>query len=80
MKQNEISKIKTRRKDIDKQIKLKLSEIEKMRNEIKLKQATLGNIEQRKGELLEEIRGVKENTEKIVRQRDALLKGKNPDR
>jgi len=30
--------------------------------------------------LLEELKGVKENTEKIVQQRDALLKDKTPDR
>ncbi len=80
MEQNEISKIKTERKDIDKQIKLELSEIEKTRNDIRLQQATLENIRQRKGELLEELKGVKENTEKIVQQRDALLKDKTPDR
>ena len=78
MKQSEISTIETSRKDIDKQIKLELSEIAKMRNEIKLQKATLGNIEQRRGELLEEIRGVKNNTEKIVQQRETLLKDKSP--
>ena len=30
--------------------------------------------------MLDEIKGVKDNTEKIVRQRDVLLKGKNPDK
>ncbi|MDO9530504.1 MAG: Wzz/FepE/Etk N-terminal domain-containing protein [Syntrophales bacterium] len=78
MKQNEISKVETQGKDIDKQIKLELSEIEKIRNEIKMKQATLGNIEQRKGELQEEIKGVKDNTEKIVQQQGALLKDERP--
>ena len=78
-KQNEISKIETKRKDIDKQIKLKLSENEKTRNDIRLQQATLENIRQRKGELLGELKGVKENTEKIVLQRDVLLKGKTQD-
>ncbi|MBW2544922.1 MAG: hypothetical protein JRD43_05555, partial [Deltaproteobacteria bacterium] len=80
MKQSEISKIKTQRKDMDKQIKLRRTSIERMRNDVKLQPATLENIRQRRGELLEEIKGVKENTEKIVQQRDALLKGKNPDR
>ncbi|MCG2755792.1 MAG: Wzz/FepE/Etk N-terminal domain-containing protein [Desulfobacteraceae bacterium] len=85
MKQNEISKIGTQKKDIDKQIKLKLSEIEKIRNDIKLQQANLKNVGQRKEELLEEINGVKENTKKIIQQRiylsslrNMLLKDKNP--
>jgi|LGVE01.1.fsa_nt_gb LPS O-antigen subunit length determinant protein (WzzB/FepE family) len=80
IKQSEISKIETQRKDIDKQIDVKLNSIEKTLNDIKLQQATLRNIRQRKGELLEEIRGVKDNTEKIVQQRDVLLKDKNPDK
>ena len=80
MKQSEISKIETQRKDIDKQIDVKLNSIEKTLNDIKLQQATLRNIRQRKGELLEEIKGVKDNTEKIVQQRDFLLKDKNPDK
>jgi LPS O-antigen subunit length determinant protein (WzzB/FepE family) len=78
MKQNEMSRIKTQRKDIDKQIDLKLNSIGKTRNEIKLQQANLKDIGQRREELLEEIKGVKENTEKIIQQRDFLLKGKNP--
>ena len=78
MKQSEISKIETQRKDIDKQIDVKLNSIEKTLNDIKLQQATLRNIRQRKGELLEEIKGVKDNTEKIVQQRNFLLKDKNP--
>ena len=80
MKQSEISKIETQRKDIDKQIDVKLNSIEKTLNDIKLQQATLRNIRQRKGELLEEIKGVKDNTEKIVQQRDFLLKDKNLDK
>ncbi|MBU4463704.1 MAG: hypothetical protein KKB05_07180, partial [Proteobacteria bacterium] len=68
----------TQKKDIDKQIKLKLSEIEKIRNDIKLQQANLKNVGQRKEELLEEINGVKENTKKIIQQRNMLLKDKNP--
>ena len=80
MKQSEISKIETQRKDIDKQIKLKLSEIGKIRNDIKLRQATLENIRKRKGDLLEEIKGVKDNAGKIVQQRDDLLKDKTQNR
>ena len=64
--------------DYDKQLALKMSSIKKTRNEIKLQQATFKNIRERKEQLLEEIRGVKDNTEKIVQQRDTLLKDKNP--
>jgi capsular polysaccharide biosynthesis protein len=67
-----------RKGDYHKQIKLKLSSIARTQNEIKLQQANLKNIRQRKEELLEEIKGVKENTEKIIQQRDRLLKDKNP--
>ena len=67
-----------KKSDYDKQLVLKMSSIEKTRNEIKLQQATFKNIRQRKEQLLEEIRGVKDNTEKIVQQRDTLLKDKNP--
>ena len=80
MKQNEISKIETQRKDIDNQIKLKLNSIEGTQNAINLQQAALKNVRERKVELLEEIKSVKDNTEKIVQQRDALLEDKNPDK
>ncbi|MCK4467009.1 MAG: hypothetical protein KAU60_01515, partial [Desulfobacterales bacterium] len=80
MKQNEISKIETQRKDIDNQIKLKLNSIEGAQNAINLQQAALKNVRERKVELLEEIKGVKDNTEKIVQQRDALLEDKSPDK
>ena len=80
MKQNEISKIETQRKDIDEQIQLKLSSIEGMKSTIRQQKATLGVIRQRKGELLEEIKGVKDNTEKILHQRDVLLKDKSPNK
>ncbi len=76
--QNEISEVATHRKDIDKQVKLELSKIEKIRNEIKIHQAILGDIEQRKGELLEEVKGVKDNTGKIVQQQEALLRDERP--
>ena len=80
MKQSEISKIETQRKDIGKQIELKLNSIKRTQNDMMLQQATLEIIKQRKGELLGEIRSVKDNTEKIVQQRDALLEDKNPDK
>ena len=70
--------IEHKKNGYDKQLTLKMSSIEKTRSEIKLLQATFKNVRQRKEQLLEEIRGVKDNTEKIVQQRDTLLKDKNP--
>jgi LPS O-antigen subunit length determinant protein (WzzB/FepE family) len=80
MKQSEISKIETQRKDIDKQIELKLNSIKRAQNDIKVRQATLENARERRGGLLDEIKSVKDNTEKIMQQRDFLLKNKNPDK
>jgi len=80
MKQNEISKVETQRKDIDEQIQLKLSSIEGMKCNIRQQEATLEVVRQRKGELLEEIKAVKKNTEKIIQQRDVLLKDKSPNK
>ncbi len=75
---NDYGKIVEQRKgDYDGQIEFKLNSIGKTQNEIKLQQANLKNIRQRKEELLAEIKGVKENTEKIIQQRDTLLKDKN---
>jgi len=72
--------VQHRRGACDEQIKLKLNKIENTQNEIKMEHATLENIKQRREELLKEIRGVKENTGKIVQQRDVLLKNKIPDK
>ncbi|MCD6221258.1 hypothetical protein J7K25_03770 [bacterium] len=72
--------MKHKKKDIDKQIKLKLNEIEKIQREIKLHQANLENIRERKKVLLEEMKKVKENTEKIIQQRDKLLRSKGAGR
>jgi len=69
--------IEHRKGDYDRQIEFKLNSIGKTQNEIKLQQANLKNIRQMKEELLVEIKGVKENTEKIIQQRDTLLKDKN---
>jgi len=71
--------IEQRKGDYDKQIEIKLNSIGRIQNDIKLRRASLENIRQRKEQLLEEVKDVKENTEKIIRQRDALLKGKDPD-
>jgi len=72
--------VKHRKSGYDEQIKRMLNSIENTQDEIKLQQAKLKSSRQRKGELTKEIRGVKENTEKIVQQRDVLLEDKRPNK
>lgn len=74
IRQNEIGSIEIQRKDIDKQIAFKLNDIERNNDRIKLEEANLTNLRKRKEELTQEIKEVKQNTEKIVQQRDLLLK------
>lgn len=72
-KQNEISKIETQeRKDIDKQVTLKLNNIKGKRNQIKLQQEILEIARQRIKDLELEAKKNKDNTEKIIKQRDIL--------
>ena len=74
-KKNQISKIETQeRKDIDKQVTLKLNNIKRKRNQIKLQQEILEITRQRIKELKLEAKKNKDNTEKIVKQREILLK------
>jgi len=76
IKKNQIKKIKTQRKDIDKQILIKLNDIERKKNNIKLNEANLKIIRERQKELLQEIKNVKDNTERIVKQRNNILQHK----
>lgn len=78
-KQKAIDEIKAQGKDIDGQIELMVSEVEKKRSEIKRRQDSLENIRQRQEELVKEIERVKKNMEQMIQQRDALLKDKNPE-
>ena len=77
MKQNQIKEIEIQRKDIDKQILLKLNKIDGKKNHIRLNKATLKIIEHREKELLQEIKDVKDNTERIVKQRNSVLQHKS---
>lgn len=77
MEQNKIREIKTQRKDIDKQITLKFNDIQEKRSQIRFQQSSLKITRQREKELMQEIKKVKDNTEKIVRERDILLKSGN---
>jgi capsular polysaccharide biosynthesis protein len=58
------------------QIIMKQNEINNMKTRKKLQQANLKNIGQTKEELLRAIKEVKENVEKVIHQRDLLLKSK----
>jgi len=76
MKQNQIKEVEIQRKDIDKQILLKLNTIGAKKNNIKLNKATLTIMQDREKELLEEIKNVKDNTERIVKERNTVLQHK----
>ena len=72
--QTEISRVEIQRKDIDKQVTLKLSAINKLRNQISFQQAALKTIGERIAELMLEAKAVKDNTDRIIKQRDMSLK------
>jgi len=75
LKQNEIRKTEVQwRRDTDKQVTLKLNNIKKKRNQIKLQQEILETARQRIKELELEAKKIKNNTERIIKQRDVLLK------
>jgi len=76
MKQNQIKEVEIQRKDIDKQILLRLNTIDEKENHIKFNKLTLIIIQDREKELLQEIKNVKDNTERIVQQRNNVLKQK----
>jgi LPS O-antigen subunit length determinant protein (WzzB/FepE family) len=76
MKQNQIKEVEIQRKDIDKKILLELNKIGAKKNHIKLNKATLNIIQDREKELLEEIKNVKDNTERIVKERNNVLQHK----
>lgn len=67
--------VQAKKEDIDKQILLKLSDIQGKKEEVKLQEAILKNISERKNELIQEIKWVKNNTERMVQQRNRVLEG-----
>jgi capsular polysaccharide biosynthesis protein len=76
-KRNEITKIETQRKDMDKQILLKLSDIQGNKNQIKLQEAILKNIRERITELIEEVKQIKNNTEGLIQQKNRALEDRS---
>ncbi|MEA3359980.1 MAG: Wzz/FepE/Etk N-terminal domain-containing protein [Thermodesulfobacteriota bacterium] len=75
--ENEIKGINNQKKEIDNKILLKQNEIREFKNQIEFQTASHKIIIEREGELIDELKNVKLNTEKIVRQRDSLLMSKN---
>lgn len=79
VEQNKIATIETQRKDIDKQMLLKLSDIKGKKNQIKLQQVILKNIGERETELIQEVKQVKNNTESLIHQKNRVVEGKNSE-
>jgi len=77
IKRNAIGDIETHRKDLDKQIKIKLNNIDKKKTQIKFRQATLTMIKKRIQELVKETKNAKDNTAILLKQRNAILNDKN---
>ena len=74
---NKIHDIKVQRKDLEKQIQIKASDIKSRKNQIKIKQARLEDVRQRIEKLLLELKQVKENAEKITEKRNKLINKNN---
>lgn len=73
MKENHINEIEIQRKDIDKQIAIKQSFIKEKKEQIKVLNSNLQIYEQREKDLLGDLKGVKENTQRLVKQRDDTI-------
>jgi LPS O-antigen subunit length determinant protein (WzzB/FepE family) len=76
IKKNQIKEVRTQRKDMNKQILIKLNKIEAKKNDITLNGANLRLIRERQKELLKDIKDVKDNAEKIIRERNNVMQYK----
>lgn len=65
--------IQSMKDDYEKQIALTLNRIESLQSQIKLKRAMGMKVKRREQELMEEIKRVKGNTDKILQQRDKVM-------
>lgn len=74
-------KVQNKKEAIEKQISISINRIEKQKNNIELKKKTLQILEEREVQLVGELKNVKDNSEKLVAQRDNLLniKGQSDD-
>lgn len=74
MKKNQINEIEVQRKDLDQQIGIKQGLIKEKKEQIKLLNSRLSIGEQRESDLMNDLKEVKGNTQRITNQRDQVLK------
>jgi uncharacterized protein involved in exopolysaccharide biosynthesis len=74
MKKNQISEIEVQRKDLDQQIGIKQGLSREKREQIKLIISKCSICERRESDLLNDLKEVKGNTQRITSQRDQILK------
>ena len=74
MKQNAIADVERQRKDIDQQILQKKNDIGAKKREMELKKESIKAIGVRVNELIDETRNIKDNTERLVQERNQMLK------
>ena len=80
IKQNQINDIEIKRKDLDKQISIKQSHIKGKKDQINVLNSSLAIYEQREKDLLDDLKEVRVNTQRLVRQRDdVMLHGSSDD-
>ena len=74
MKQNQLNDIEILRKDLDQQIGIKQGLVKEKRDQIKLLSSMISIGEQRESDLLNDLKEVIGNTQRITLQRDQMLK------
>ncbi len=74
VKQNAIADVERQRKDIDQQILQKKNDIGAKKREMELKKESIKAIGVRVNELIDETRNIKDNTERLVQERNQMLK------
>ena len=77
MKQNDIKDVEIKRKDLEKQISIKKSLMTEKKEQIGLIKGSFSIYEQREKDLFQDLKEVKDNSEKLIQQRDDLLKHEN---
>lgn len=70
---NKIQEVEIQRKDLEKQIQIKMSDIQSKQNQMRVKQERLQSVRQQVEKLLVELKQVKDNSEKIAAKRNELI-------
>ncbi|MBN2282897.1 MAG: hypothetical protein JXO48_03310 [Deltaproteobacteria bacterium] len=70
---NKIQEVEIQRKDLEKQIQIKMSDIQSKQNQMRVKQERLESVRQQVEKLLLELKQVKDNSEKIAAKRNELI-------